>query len=58
MTSRGWLAIAIVVATPLAPRRGLTQEPIGGRAEIVTPDDRAGPRFGVAVLTRGSESAA
>ena len=59
MTSRGWLAIAIVVASPISARRGLAQDPIGGRAEIITaPDDRAGPRFGVAVLTRGSESAA
>jgi hypothetical protein len=34
------------------------QVPVAGRAIIITePDDRAGPRFGVAYLTRGSQTA-
>lgn len=34
------------------------QVPVVGRAIIITePDDRAGPRFGVAYLTRGSQTA-
>jgi hypothetical protein len=34
------------------------QAPVDGYAVIITtPDNRSGPRFGVAVLTRGSESA-
>lgn len=34
------------------------QAPVAGRTIIITePDDRAGPRFGVAYLTRGSQTA-
>jgi hypothetical protein len=41
------------------PRTTAAQAPlVGSRAEIITePDDRSGPRFGVAYLTRGSETA-
>jgi len=43
----------IVLARPLR-----CQAPLIGRAIVITePDDRAGPRFGVAYLTRGSETA-
>src|SRR5689334_24437194 len=42
-----------IVARPL-----YGQEPVVGRAIIITePDDRSGPRFGVAYLTRGSTTA-
>jgi len=44
---------AMVLARPLR-----CQVPVVGRAIVITePDDRAGPRFGVAYLTRGSETA-
>ena len=44
---------AMVIGRPLR-----CQAPIVGRAIVITPpDDRAGPRFGVAYLTRGSETA-
>lgn len=52
-----------VVATLLTlvsqPRIARAQDPlVGSRAEIITsPDDRSGPRLGVAYLTRGSETA-
>ena len=46
------------VATTALSHGALGQEPVGTRAEIITaPDDRAGPRVDVAVITRGSESA-
>lgn len=39
-------------------RPALCQAPVVGRAIVITePDDRAGPRFGVAYLTRGSQTA-
>ena len=44
---------AMVIGRPLR-----CQAPTVGRAIVITPpDDRAGPRFGVAYLTRGSETA-
>ena len=51
----------LVVALALSAVRPTTlsaQPPVAGRAVIITePDDRAGPRFGAAYLTRGSETA-
>jgi hypothetical protein len=39
-------------------RPAQSQAPVVGRAIVITePDDRAGPRFGVAYLTRGSQTA-
>lgn len=44
---------AVVLARPVE-----CQVPVVGRAVIITePDDRAGPRFGAAYLTRGSQTA-
>ena len=50
---------ATLLALPALPRASTGQlAPVGARAEIITtPDNRAGPRFGVAYLTRGSETA-
>jgi hypothetical protein len=60
----GWRELSVgVVATLLTlvalPRASTGQVPlVGPRAEIITePDDRSGPRLGVAYLTRGSETA-
>lgn len=45
--------LAVGLARPL-----WSQVPVVGRAIVITePDDRAGPRFGVAYLTRGSQTA-
>jgi hypothetical protein len=50
--------VAAALMPSLSSHSASAQEPVATRAEIITaPDDRAGPRFGVAVLTRGSESA-
>ena len=38
-------------------RSAHAQEPIGHAVIIDVPDDRSGPRFGIAYLTRGSETA-
>jgi hypothetical protein len=62
MTAWSQLAVGLV-ATLLTlvalPRTSTGQAPsVGPRAVIITePDDRSGPRFGVAYLTRGSETA-
>ncbi|HKW46191.1 MAG TPA: hypothetical protein VJN70_02045 [Gemmatimonadaceae bacterium] len=61
MTSSSQLSMCLVALITLAslPQAATGQAPIDGtRAEIITaPDDRSGPRFGVAYLTRGSETA-
>jgi hypothetical protein len=41
----------------LLGRSAAAQEPIGHAVIIDVPDDRSGPRLGVAYLTRGSETA-
>lgn len=38
-------------------RSAHAQEPVGRASIIDVPDDRSGPRFGIAYLTRGSETA-
>src|SRR5437763_1108005 len=55
----GWLRFAVVgLGFGLVPTLTSAQPPVVGRAIVITePDDRAGPRFGVAYLTRGSETA-
>lgn len=55
-----WNALFLfLLLSALAPGRPLRcQVPVVGRAIVITePDDRSGPRFGVAYLTRGSETA-
>ncbi|HZI40388.1 MAG TPA: hypothetical protein VFD67_01750 [Gemmatimonadaceae bacterium] len=53
-----WFVVAAALMPSLSSRIASAQDAVGTRAEIITaPDDRAGPRFGVAVLTRGSETA-
>jgi hypothetical protein len=48
----------VLILTGVVPSMASAQAPIVGRAIVITePDDRAGPRFGVAYLTRGSETA-
>jgi len=51
--------VATLLSLGALPRASTAQlPPVGARAEIITtPDNRAGPRFGVAYLTRGSETA-
>lgn len=50
------LVVALASTTLARPAR--CQAPVVGRAIVITePDDRAGPRFGVAYLTRGSQTA-
>src|SRR5690242_12805030 len=52
-------AVALFLAIGCIPARASGQGTVIGRAVIIRePDDRAGPRFGVAALTRGSETAA
>lgn len=61
MTSPKWLSIgaaAIVVPAVASPRPLIAQAPVVGQAVVITaPDNRAGPRIGIAYLTRGSETA-
>src|SRR5712672_2236912 len=61
MTSLKWLsiaALAIVVLSVVLPRPVIAQAPFVVQAVVITePDNRAGPRFGIAYLTRGSETA-
>ena len=51
--------VATLLALIAQPRTTRGQgSPVASRAEIITaPDDRSGPRLGVAYLTRGSETA-
>jgi hypothetical protein len=50
--------VATVLSLGTVPRVAHAQAPVVGQAVIITePDNRSGPRFGVAVLTRGSETA-
>lgn len=54
---RAQIAGAILLVCLFA-LRAHAQEPVGGRAVVITePDNRSGPRLGVAVLTNGSETA-
>jgi hypothetical protein len=62
MTSPKWLSIgaasAIVVLSVTSPRPVMAQAPVVGQAVVITePDNRAGPRIGIAYLTAGSETA-
>jgi len=51
-------AAAIVVVAVASPTPVIAQAPVVGQAVVITePDNRAGPRFGIAYLTRGSETA-
>jgi hypothetical protein len=53
------IALAFTCAATAIPRTAVAQGTVVGRATVIRePDDRAGPRFGVAYLTRGSETAA
>ena len=60
-SNRGWRrasVLVVLVFTALTPAALAAQPPVSGRAVIITePDDRAGPRFGAAYFTRGSETA-
>lgn len=58
-TQRSVGLIATLLTLVVQPRTTTAQTPIAAtRAEIITaPDDRSGPRLGVAYLTRGSETA-
>ena len=60
MTSPKWLSIgaaAIVVPAVASPWPLIAQAPVVGQAVVITaPDNRAGPRIGIAYLTRGSET--
>jgi hypothetical protein len=51
------LAVALLFIAGFTPLRG--QGTYAGKAVIITePDNRSGPRFGIAYLTRGSQTAA
>jgi hypothetical protein len=50
--------VSTVLSLVAVPGLVHAQAPVDGHAVIIAaPDNRAGPRFGVAVLTRGSETA-
>ena len=59
MTSRSIALHAVGAALVLGSHSAVAraQEPIGRAIIIDSPDDRSGPRLGVAYLTRGSETA-
>ena len=59
MTSRSIAFHAVGAALLLGGHNAVAraQEPIGRAIIIDSPDDRSGPRLGVAYLTRGSETA-